>query len=621
MTKTLNNTSSFKNVNKIFIIILFTLIILALTRVSFLGGTFFDSFLFGLFFGYFRYFFYFWIFFLIFIKAFKIKFLDNYPLLGWFILYLIFFGSSWIYAVYFKNTTYIVSFQNVWESFRLTLTHSWENITDGSGKNYNDMPGGIFGVFLVSIFYAIPNFALGQAVFWIVTILIVLIIFQVCVFDYIRFIYGKIMKFFSNKKKSLKKLGYDENKTKILININNDETNNINNKKSYKDFFNEENFYTRKNENDNYKYKNENKFNNYRKEDKISVLKENVFFEQIPQNEYWVDKIIKFIPSISDMQKKYNFLKFNYLISHKYKISNFELYYHEKIDTYFKTLINEISNTLNEIAPIDLNINYNQTDFLYTFITVSNINPNSYQLFLKKTNDFLQEYFINNEEFKIVENISDHTNFNIKIFNKDHFNINFLSILNEVGYPTNNNLEYKYLIGQVSFEEALTCSIKKNYNLLIVSNNLAYIQNQINIIIDSLFLFNKISNLWLNIFDPEDKEYFKIYQNSPFLQNEIINSYSNFQIYLNSLLEESKKRLKLFRLFTSDSINDYNNKQKNKKLKLPFIILVINNFSPISLEKYELIWESLERINNNCGIYIIYLSNFTSGKFITITKI
>ena len=189
----------FDSHKKTFFLILSILCLLAITRINYIGGSFLDSFVFGMFFGYFRFVFYIWVFVSFICLLFNLHHKVNIRWgTRWFFLFII-LGCSWFQEVnvnssFWKNGNN--GFSETWKTFGKQLSKAFNNITTTGAfnGNYNSMPSGIVGIGIVSIFFAIPNAGAAQAIFWIVTLGVAITIIGYILFNDFMYI-GNLIKY------------------------------------------------------------------------------------------------------------------------------------------------------------------------------------------------------------------------------------------------------------------------------------------------------------------------------------------------------------------------------------------------------------------------------------------
>ncbi len=207
LTNNNDNKGKFKTIfssyKKIFFFVLSILCIFAITRINYIGGSFLDSFVFGMLFGYFRYAFYLWVFIsficLVFNFQHKIK-IRRWT--RWFLIFIL-LSCSWFQAISYSNITFWGSrhngFLEIWKNFGHQLSVAFKNISNNGVFNgdYDSMPSGIVGILIVSCFFAIPNPGAAQSIFWIFTITVALVIIAYVFLNDLKYIINLIKYIFT----------------------------------------------------------------------------------------------------------------------------------------------------------------------------------------------------------------------------------------------------------------------------------------------------------------------------------------------------------------------------------------------------------------------------------------
>lgn len=270
-------------------------------------------------------------------------------------------------------------------------------------------------------------------------------------------------------------------------------------------------------------------------------------------------------------------------------------------------------NNNNSIFNINYNLNNKKNKNLYNTLFFNNkdINDNYNLLFLLNKLSIKNYYFIN-DDFKNI-NISNDClyiiNNNIKINNiknikkiliKMYYNIDYFNIIkylikhyNIVFYKINNinNNNYYYIY-----------CLKKNK-----INNLKYINNKINFIINE-FLLNDLNNIKNNIYYLKnitylDKNYIekikkfnnlynnKIYQNiinnnnNKIINNKYLNSYKKDKKFVNNFYVEMNTNYQIFTLIYNIENQNLNNQNKsilkNRLYRLFYVYIDENEFNKL----------------------------------------
>lgn len=635
----------FAKSRKFLAIILFILVTLAITRITFIGGTFLDSFVFGLCFGYMRYVFYGWVYFNFIVKIFNLQTFSNISFFNQFLLVLIIIGSAWVYAILYRNAQEQYTFNGVWQRFGQYVREAWSNLGTKTSNNYNDLPTGLAGAFIVSIFFAIPNPYAAQSIFWIITILLFSLYAGYFFFkDYQFFIniayfgiaiaykyIGIKYKNFRwkikiknaqkalNIKKTDNSLQFDVDKWNFTA----EENDKYNKFKADQEHFlqkTQEIFKDKilKNYNQ-YKQDHENEKDHLNTEE-IKVKKENIPQDISPQNSYWTDRICKIDPNILNNFKRVN--DSPYPLNINQLLTDSKTYYkpklrREELDTFIQNkndIINKVLLNFNIDGKV-ISVNVNNKIIQFEISIPSNVKINRV---IELKENF--KYSLAEKYLIIIAPMPGKSTIGIEIKNPNFTITSFKHLMNQAFKEKGKNyLKNKMLLGQELNGKILLQDLTNFSHLLIAGATGSGKSVQLNNIIMSIMLFNNPTNINFIMVDLKRIE-LNVYEKNPFLCCPIVYSKEDAIDIFNKIIEEMENRYKLFKFASVRNLEDYNKKIKDKKYHLNKIIVIIDEFADLLLYDKSNVEKLLIRIcqlSRASGIHLILSTQRPSRDVIT----
>lgn len=188
---------------------------------------------------------------------------------------------------------------------------------------------------------------------------------------------------------------------------------------------------------------------------------------------------------------------------------------------------------------------------------------------------------------------------------------NYIDAISTDDFKENGNLTY--LLGRNEEGNNVYSNFKDSLNSIFFGNNLDEIYDELNSIILSLMLKNSNTGINFVLFDTNKSSKLKIYNNSSYMffnrlastNKEIFDAFSEISNEINSRYD--KFATKMVR-----NLDDYNENVEQEQ-KLPYIIIVYNNYSSnVNAEYYDEINASLFstlKLGRLVGVYVIVASN------------
>ena len=664
---------------KIFLyIVFFLLITVSLFRITYLGGTFLDNFFFGLIFGYMRYFFYISFYIIIFLKITKLEYKIKYKNFYLFFYISIIIFSAWVFAGYYDNYARIhhihtFSFKSIWHKYSLDQSKGWHNLKYVT-KNYQDIPGGLVGTFITSIFFSIHNIIGANIIFWFLTIALYFVGFGYYFFKDFNF----ILKFFKSIVLIIKlwiRSGYEKTYWKLLrinskrtikypdlqkqisgimplkkylysdkkymsqgsgsfeiieegdkkeiydVKVLNEKIDNI--KKNYKD--NDVNDYFYENEKrkvinkKNINYSNTNEILSKTTEIFRNVVltknkknKLNKIFNFIPKykNTYYEEKIFELLPS----------LKINLM---RLKMNSKEFVLNEIKDVIFrddntmyvkKAIKNDASEIMKIIGNCKIKTIVNKTALSSCFIKYY------FLVRMEKKDDRI----LINSLTEIVDSE------NIKIYHLDNGK-SILAIYIKINKYLERNEDLKSLIGRNKIKINLKfilgldktdkfnpqLFVKPKANILVTFDFYIQAQNIITNILNSIMINDVPAKTNIILFT-NNKKYYKKYAKSPFLISDIFEYSDNLSQIFSNIFVEIRNRINLIKFFSCENVDKYNLNKKNNDFKIPTLLIIFDNI--LEIINFDICKQiiNLTTLSIPLKIKIIITSNKKNNDFIKI---
>ncbi|WP_185873044.1 DNA translocase FtsK 4TM domain-containing protein [Blattabacterium cuenoti] len=226
------------------------------------------------------------------------------------------------------------------------------------------------------------------------------------------------------------------------------------------------------------------------------------------------------------------------------------------------------------------------------------------------------------KSIRIIAPIPGKGSIGIEIPNNKHYLININEILfSKESKEKSFNKELPILLGKTVFNEIFIVDLTEMPHLLIAGATGQGKSVELNVIIIFLLYRKKPEDIKFILIDPKKVElsiykkisdyYFATIPN--FKGNEIITSLQEVHDILNSLCKEMDKRYSILEKYQVRNIKEYNKKKckYSKKLHLPYIILIIDEFADLclssnykkkSIEKYII---RLAQLARAVGIHLI----------------
>ena len=158
-------------------------------------------------------------------------------------------------------------------------------------------------------------------------------------------------------------------------------------------------------------------------------------------------------------------------------------------------------------------------------------------------------------------------------------------------------------------------------NLLIGGTVMSGKSTYINLILVSLLFTRTPHNLKLIIFDSKGVEY-SVFNDIPHLLVPIVSEEKKFLIVLKKIKIEIESRYKLLKDSNKKNIKQYNNMLNDNLMKIPDLIIIIDDYIKLSLiDEINDYVEYISKNGWNVNVYLIVVANHPSAKIIsTISK-
>lgn len=198
----------------------------------------------------------------------------------------------------------------------------------------------------------------------------------------------------------------------------------------------------------------------------------------------------------------------------------------------------------------------------------------------------------------------------IEILTKPQNMVNFSDIQNSL---SKSNTELPVILGRTHDGKDLVADITKMPHLLIAGTTGSGKSVLLHSIICSLILK---SNIKLVLVDPKNVE-FTYYKDLKQLMYPIINYADEAHAVMSDLVEEMDRRFKMMSKKSAKDINEYNAKRSKK---LPYIVLIIDEFADLmqmSKKEFQIKLSRLAQKSRACGIHIIIATQRPSADVIT----
>jgi DNA segregation ATPase FtsK/SpoIIIE, S-DNA-T family len=176
-----------------------------------------------------------------------------------------------------------------------------------------------------------------------------------------------------------------------------------------------------------------------------------------------------------------------------------------------------------------------------------------------------------------------------------------------------------WMIGKNSKNENILLDIAKSPHILVAGTTGSGKSVFISSLICTLLLRNKPSDVKLVLIDPKRVE-FQFYEKIPHLLTPVIYKSDEAILALEQLVEVMNNRYELLAASQTKNIEAYNSKHKNPLIKMPYIILIIDELADLmaqSKKEAESYIMQLCQKSRACGIHLVLATQRPSVDVIT----
>jgi DNA segregation ATPase FtsK/SpoIIIE-like protein len=241
--------------------------------------------------------------------------------------------------------------------------------------------------------------------------------------------------------------------------------------------------------------------------------------------------------------------------------------------------VNKVLGNYN-IALTFLNIDSERNRIIFWYKLAKNINNKFTKV--SDVKNILPELRL--ELNKEVQLIQGNGKIGLSILNDSFNSLNLYELLDtKAAKEIFNNKEYNlpFMLGEkLSDGEVVGGDLTRAPHILIAGETNSGKSNALQVLLTTLMLNKSHDELKLALADLKLVE-LSNFENSPYLYNDIIYNFDDFQPLLDKLINENGSRLKLLKANKCKNIQQYNKKNKNNKL--PYIVFVIEELSIIML--------------------------------------